>query len=54
MHPNREGRLVHHAPEVTVVVRRVRKDSRRGHYELHLGSVLRVRHWNRRTEMPSA
>lgn len=42
------------APEVTVVVQRVRKNSRRGHYELHLGSVLRVRHWNRRTEMPSA
>jgi hypothetical protein len=41
------------APEVEVVVRRVRKNSRNRQYELHLGKILRVRHWNRRTQQPS-
>jgi hypothetical protein len=41
------------APEVTVLVRKVRKNTRAGHYELHLGKILSVRHWNRRTERPS-
>ncbi len=40
------------APEVTVVVRRVRKNSRAGEYELHLGKILNVKNWNRRTERP--
>jgi hypothetical protein len=38
------------APEVTVVVTRVRKNPRRRRYELHIGRVVRVKHWNRRTE----
>jgi hypothetical protein len=41
------------APEVTAVVRRVRKNSRSGQYELHLGKILNVKHWNRRVERPS-
>ena len=41
------------APEVTVLVRKVRKNSRARHYELHLGRILNVKHWNRRTGMPS-
>jgi hypothetical protein len=42
------------APRVLVEVCRVRKDSRRNQYELHLGKILEVKHWNRRTERPSA
>ena len=46
--------MARNAPEVTVVVRTVKKDGRRRQYELHLGRILEVKHWNRRTEMPSA
>jgi hypothetical protein len=42
------------APEVTVVVNAIRKNSRAGQYELKLGRILKVKHWNRRTEAPSA
>jgi hypothetical protein len=40
------------APEVTVVVRRVRKNARSGSFELHLGKVTTVRNWDRRREQP--
>jgi hypothetical protein len=40
------------APEVSVVVRRVRKNTRTGSFELHLGRVTAVRHWDRRSEQP--
>jgi len=40
--------------EVTVVVTGVRKNSRTKEYELKLGKILKVKHWNRRTERPSA
>ena len=40
------------APEVTVVVRKVRKNARSGSFELHLGAVTTVRNWNRRREQP--
>jgi hypothetical protein len=42
------------APEVTVVVTEVRKNSRSKEYELKLGRILKVKHWNRRTERPIA
>jgi hypothetical protein len=42
------------APEVTVVVTGIRKNSRTKEYELKLGKILKVKHWNRRTERPSA
>ncbi len=41
-----------HAPEVVVIVRRVRKNSRMRRFELHLGSIKSVRHWDRRLERP--
>ena len=41
------------APEVTVVVDRVRKNTRTGSYELRIAKVLRVKHWNRRTGQPA-
>jgi hypothetical protein len=34
------------APELTVLVQRVRKNSRCGVFELHLGKVVEVRHWD--------
>jgi hypothetical protein len=35
-------------PEVTVLIHRVTKDLRAGHYRLHIAKVLRVEHWDRR------
>ena len=40
------------APEVTVLVRRVRKNSRSGYFELHIGRVVDIRHWDRRRGRP--
>ena len=45
--------MAENAPEVTVVVRHIRRNSRAHQYELHLGKIVKVKHWNRRTEMPS-
>lgn len=42
------------APRVLVIVRRLRTNRGTSRYELHLGKILRVQHWNRRTEQPSA
>jgi len=39
------------APELTVVVSRVRKKSRQ--YALHLGKVVDLRHWNLKLEQPA-
>jgi hypothetical protein len=38
------------APEVTVLIDRVRKNVRSGHFELHIGKVAKVRYWDRRRE----
>jgi hypothetical protein len=40
------------APEVTVLIRKVRKNTREKVYELHIGKVLDLRHWNVRREQP--
>jgi hypothetical protein len=40
------------APEVTVVVESVRRNSRRGSYELHLGSIRSVKNWDSKRERP--
>jgi hypothetical protein len=40
------------APEVTVRIDKVVKNSRRGDYELHIGKILRVQNWDRRREQP--
>lgn len=42
-----------HAPEVTVEVTHVTKNTRIRSYELHLGRIRNVKNWNRRTEQPS-
>ena len=41
------------APEVTVVVRRVRKNSRSHTFELVLGRIIDIKHWNLRAEQPT-
>ena len=41
------------APEITVLIRRVRKNTRQKVYELHIGKVLELRHWNVKREQPS-
>jgi hypothetical protein len=41
------------APEVTVNVTRVRRNTSRGRFELHLGKVLDVKRWNLAGEAPS-
>jgi len=38
------------APEVTVIVNQVRKNSRTPQYELRITRDVRVGNWNRRTE----
>jgi len=34
------------APELTVIVRRLRRNSRSGNFELHLGKVTEVQYWD--------
>lgn len=45
--------MVSRAPEATVRIDRVRKNSRTGNYELHIGRIVEVRYWNRRHERPA-
>ncbi|SRR5579871_3946498 len=40
------------APEVTLIVAKVRKNSRAGNFELHIGKVVRVRHWDVKRGIP--
>lgn len=42
------------APELTVVVRRIRKNTRTGYYELVLGKIVSLKYWNLRLEQPSS
>jgi hypothetical protein len=42
------------APEITVVVAKVRKNSRSGHFELVLGKIVELKHWSVKFERPSA
>jgi hypothetical protein len=40
------------APEVTVRIDRVRTNNKTAIYELHIGAVVDVQHWDKRREMP--
>ena len=42
------------APEVTVRIDRVRKNTRSGDYELHIAKVVEVRNWDKARERPVA
>jgi hypothetical protein len=41
------------APEVTVLVKRVRKNTYSGNFELHIGRVVEIRHWDRKRGRPT-
>ena len=41
------------APELTVVVHRIRKNSRSGNFELRLGRLVEIRHWSVKRERPT-
>lgn len=45
MHPN--------APEITVMVRRIRKNPRSGSFELTLGKLVRLKYWSLKSEKPT-
>lgn len=40
------------APEVTVVIGRIKKDVRNRQYELHITRVAEVHNWDRRRSLP--
>jgi hypothetical protein len=39
-------------PEVTVLIHKVTKDSRKGVYKFHIKKVLGIKHWDRRRRGP--
>jgi len=41
------------APEVTVEIRRVVRNTRRGTFDLHISRVVSVKNWDRRREVPA-
>ena len=41
------------APEITVLVERIRKNSHGGNYELHLGKTINLRNWDLKREQPA-
>lgn len=44
--------MTHPIPEATVVVTRLHKNTKLRQYELHLGPVRAVKHWDRRRGQP--
>jgi len=40
------------APEVTVLIDRIRESSATRQYHLHIGKVLRTSHWDKRRQVP--
>ncbi len=40
------------APEVTIEVVKVIKNTSKGRYELRLGEIIRIKNWNKRKEAP--
>jgi hypothetical protein len=41
------------APEVTVLIKKIRRNSREGVYELHIKKVLFVKNWDKKTGKPT-
>lgn len=46
--------MTSHNPEVTVRIDRVRRNTAKGTYELHIGAVVSFRNWDKRREVPTA
>ncbi|SRR6266404_1215783 len=42
------------APEVTVLVRKVVRNKKKGKFELHIGKILEVRNWDEKRKRPRA
>lgn len=42
-----------YAPRLTVIVTRIRKNTRSGEYELHLGEVTELKYWDAKRRQPS-
>jgi hypothetical protein len=42
------------APEVTVLIDRIRRNRRTRNFELHIAEVLKVKNWDRRRQAPLA
>lgn len=42
------------APEVTVVIGRIKESRKKGEYELHIRQVKAFKNWNKRTQQPSS
>jgi hypothetical protein len=42
-----------YAPRLTVVVNRIRKNTRSAEYELHLGKITDVKYWDLKRRQPS-
>jgi hypothetical protein len=40
-------------PEVTVLIHKITKDRRAGHYRLHIKKVLKFKHWDKRGRNPN-
>ena len=40
------------APEVTVVIQKIRENTGSGYFELAIGRIVQVKHWNRKLERP--
>ncbi len=40
------------APEVTVIITEIQKNSRVGEYELEIGKIVNVKNWDRKREQP--
>ena len=45
--------MVGNAPEVTVRIDRIQENRRTGNYELHIGRVVEIRHWDKRRASPA-
>jgi hypothetical protein len=45
--------MTKNAPELTVVVEKVLLNVWEGEYELHLGTVIDLKGWNREKEVPT-
>lgn len=41
------------APEVTVIINKIKKNVREGVYELHIEKLLSVKNWNKKTGKPA-
>lgn len=44
--------MIRPIPEALIVVQHLKRDHAKQEYQLHLGKVLRVRHWDKKKQKP--